>query len=76
LINGISTPVGIKPLDIRHQFGGDIGGPIVKNKAFFFFSYDQQKRNFPGLAVFSPGLPEYAGCRNYWARCLDCSDSY
>ncbi|HXL80290.1 MAG TPA: TonB-dependent receptor [Pyrinomonadaceae bacterium] len=57
LINGISTPVGIKPLDIRHQFGGDIGGPIVKNKAFFFFSYDQQKRNFPGLAVFS--VPSY-----------------
>src|SRR5216683_3878843 len=53
LINGISTPVGIKPVDVRHQFGGDIGGPIVKNKAFFFFSYDQQKRNFPGLAVFS-----------------------
>ena len=56
LINGVSTPVGIKPLDIRHQFGGNIGGPIVKNKAFFFFSYDQQKRNFPGLAVFfAPG---------------------
>jgi hypothetical protein len=53
LIGGVSTPVGIKPLDIRHQFGGDIGGPIVKNKAFFFFSYDQQKRNFPGLAVFN-----------------------
>ena len=57
LINGISTPVGIKPLDIRHQFGGDIGGPIAKNKAFFFFSYDQQRRNFPGLAVFF--LPTY-----------------
>jgi hypothetical protein len=57
LINGISTPVGIKPLDIRHQFGGNIGGPIVKDKAFFFFSYDQQKRNFPGLAVFqNPGF--------------------
>jgi hypothetical protein len=56
LINGVSTPVGIKPLDIRHQFGGSVGGPIVKNKAFFFFSYDQQKRNFPGLAVFfAPG---------------------
>jgi hypothetical protein len=56
LINGISTPVGIKPTDVRHQFGGNIGGPIVKDKAFFFFSYDQQKRNFPGLAVFfAPG---------------------
>jgi outer membrane receptor protein involved in Fe transport len=48
--------VGIKPEDIRHQFGGTIGGPIVKDKVFFFFSYDEQKRNFPGLAIFSnPG---------------------
>ena len=41
-----------KPEDVRHQFGGTIGGPIVPNKLFFFFSYDQQKRNFPGLATF------------------------
>jgi len=52
LINGVFTPVGYKPKDVRHQFGGTIGGPIVKDKAFFFFSYDQQKRNFPGLAIF------------------------
>src|SRR4051794_17849070 len=52
LVNGVFTPVGYKPEDVRHQFGGTIGGPIVKDKAFFFFSYDQQKRNFPGLAVF------------------------
>ena len=52
LINGVFTPVGYKPEDVRHQFGGTIGGPIVKDRAFFFFSYDQQKRNFPGLAVF------------------------
>ncbi len=45
--------VGIKPKDVRHQFGGNIGGPIVKDKAFFFFNYDQQKRNFPGLGIFS-----------------------
>ena len=51
-INGVFTPVGFKPKDVRHQFGGAIGGPIVRDKAFFFFSYDQQKRNFPGLAVF------------------------
>ena len=52
VINGVFTPVGFKPKDVRHQFGGTIGGPIVRDKAFFFFSYDQQKRNFPGLAVF------------------------
>src|SRR5215203_2853709 len=53
LINGVFTPVGYKPKDVRHQFGGTIGGPIVKEKAFFFFSYDQQKRDFPGLARFT-----------------------
>jgi outer membrane receptor protein involved in Fe transport len=53
LVNGIADRVGIKPVDVRHQFGGNIGGPIVKNKVFFFFNYDQQKRNFPGLGVFS-----------------------
>jgi len=52
LVNGVFTPVGYKPEDVRHQFGGTIGGPIVKDKAFFFFSYDQQNRDFPGLAVF------------------------
>jgi outer membrane receptor protein involved in Fe transport len=52
LVNGVFTPVGYKPEDVRHQFGGTIGGPIVRDKAFFFFSYDQQNRDFPGLAVF------------------------
>ena len=47
------VPEGFKPEDVRHQFGGTIGGPIVRDKAFFFFSYDQQKRDFPGLSIFS-----------------------
>ncbi|HYN84548.1 MAG TPA: carboxypeptidase regulatory-like domain-containing protein [Pyrinomonadaceae bacterium] len=50
--NGVTRIEGYKPEDVRHQFGGAVGGPIVQNKLFFFFSYDQQKRDFPGLAVF------------------------
>ncbi|HET9713754.1 MAG TPA: carboxypeptidase regulatory-like domain-containing protein, partial [Pyrinomonadaceae bacterium] len=53
LINGVPTRVALKPKDERYQFGGTIGGPIVKEKAFFFVSYDEQKRDFPGVAVFS-----------------------
>jgi len=49
---GVFDSVGIKPEDVRYQFGGTIGGPIAKDKAFFFFSYDQQRRNFPGLSRF------------------------
>lgn len=52
---GVFDNVGIKPVDVRYQFGGTIGGPIKKDKAFFFFSYDQQRRNFPGLARFTQG---------------------
>lgn len=49
------TGEALKPVDRRHQFGGAVGGPIVKDKLFFFFSYDQQKRNFPAIAQFSSG---------------------
>jgi len=56
LVNGVSTREALKPKDTRYQFGGTLGGPIVKDKLFFFFSYDEQRRNFPGVSVFStPG---------------------
>ena len=51
LQNGVNTTVQLKPDDRRQQFGGTIGGPLQKDRAFFFFSYDQQKRNFPGVAA-------------------------
>jgi hypothetical protein len=53
LVNGIGQREAAKPVDLREQFGGAIGGPIFKDRLFFFFSYDQQKRNFPGLGTFS-----------------------
>jgi hypothetical protein len=49
----ISGLVAVKPVDLREQFGGNVGGPIVKDKLFFFFNYDQQRRNFPGVARFT-----------------------
>jgi len=57
VVGGVSTKVPIKPEDRRHQFGGNIGGPIVTDKVFFFFSYDQQKRNFPGIGT--TGDPQF-----------------
>ncbi len=39
-----------RPKLIRNQFGGRIGGPIFKDKTFFFFGY-QQTRESRGVAV-------------------------
>ncbi len=39
-----------KPVLTRNQFGGTLGGPIVRNKAFFFFSY-QGTRERNGLSL-------------------------
>ena len=41
----------IKPKDWRKQFGGGVGGPILKDKAFFFLAIDKYKRNFPGNGI-------------------------
>src|SRR6266480_3124296 len=32
-----------------NQFGGDVGGPIVREKLFFFFDYDGQRNTLPNL---------------------------
>ncbi|MFZ1941663.1 MAG: TonB-dependent receptor [Terracidiphilus sp.] len=37
-----NSGVGRPPL-VRNQFGGNIGGPIWRNKAFFFFDYDGRR---------------------------------
>ncbi len=50
LPGGARDIIPLHPEDNRKQFGGTIGGPIVRDRLFFFFSYDQQKRNFPGVA--------------------------
>jgi hypothetical protein len=44
-----STPY--KPKDWRKQWGFGIGGPILRDKLFWFYAYDQSRRNFPGTAA-------------------------
>lgn len=47
---GVFTPQNFKPTDWRKIAGGAIGGPIIKDKLFFFVTYDWYRHNFPGIA--------------------------
>ncbi len=38
------------------QFGANVGGPVVKNKLFYFFNYDGQRNSEPIVMTAPPGV--------------------
>jgi len=46
-----------KPLDVLQQFGGDLGGPLIKQMLWFYFDYEQQKRKEP-VSIVDPNVDE------------------
>jgi Carboxypeptidase regulatory-like domain/TonB dependent receptor-like, beta-barrel len=46
----------------RNNFGGTIGGPIFKNKTFFFFDYDATRQS--SMATYQAGVPTDAERNN------------
>ena len=47
-----------KPDTAQQQFGGTIGGPIVRNKAHFFFSLERVRID-EGITINIPARPEF-----------------
>jgi len=60
--NFFFTPTTAKPVSRYNNFGATIGGPIVKNKLFFFYSYDDTRQGQGSFGLYSvPTAPLRAG---------------
>ena len=46
-----------KPEDRQNQFGATLGGPIKKNKVFFYAGFDQHLFHVPTIVYFLTGSP-------------------
>ncbi|MEO8735082.1 MAG: TonB-dependent receptor [Edaphobacter sp.] len=55
--DGVVASAVVKPHDLRQQFGGSLGGAIVRDQLFYFYAFDQQRRGFP--AVSAPLDPKF-----------------
>ena len=41
--NALTNPNGM-PAGLKNRFGGSIGGPVLRDKAFFFFNWESQRQ--------------------------------
>ena len=70
-MNALGVQATLAPT--QHQFGGSIGGPIKKDKLFYFASYEQQRFRAPRQVLFqnlvgvaTPGDAGQAAVYNFY----------
>jgi hypothetical protein len=64
-----------KPKDWRKQWGFGAGGPLLRNRLFWFYSYDQSSRNFPGTARASDPTDTFAASDSALPAGASCSSA-
>jgi len=78
-LNGEEGPVTARPAYRRNQFGGTLGGPLLKDRAWFFISY-QGTRETNGTSLTNSlstmFLPNYLGPQRDAASLADLSLCY
>ena len=60
--NGATNPPLPKAKDRQNDFGGTFSGPIIKNKTFFFFSYEGLRLRLPQTALSA--VPDLSARQN------------
>src|SRR5437868_5494697 len=82
--NFFNTAPAPKLTRTLEQFGGSIGGAIIKDKAFFFGSYEGQRYNVgnsfggvtsPSMITIPRGLNDPVTCISVAMASADCADS-
>jgi hypothetical protein len=57
--NNNQSPAVPRPPLIRNQFGGNIGGPVLRNRLFFFFDYNARRDTLSNLVTRTVPLDSY-----------------
>ena len=52
------APFTARPPHNEHQFGATIGGPVLRNKTFFFFSYEGYREVLPASTLATTLTPD------------------
>ena len=60
-VGAADLPGGTNPYSQRSQYGGDLGGPIIKNKAFFFLDGERTTQNTQASVPISAPFEAYSG---------------
>jgi outer membrane receptor protein involved in Fe transport len=77
-VNKTAAPARARSPFRIHQFGGSLGGPLVRDKAFFFLSFDAQRRTLPNdvTLVLPANLPGDANTQSGVAKLRAKADSW
>ncbi|MGH9886488.1 MAG: carboxypeptidase regulatory-like domain-containing protein, partial [bacterium] len=62
--NAVNALTGLKLPMSQQQYGGSLGGPVVRDRTFFFGNFEQRKLDQTGLVTISANNPDHVSTIN------------